>query len=240
MPLFSTNLPSCGPAVETHFLGQVELERCQALQRRLVAEVAGRSDGQIRLLMCEHPSVITVGRGGDPTQIQASPTLLRSRELEVRWVNRGGGCLVHALGQLAVYPIFPLKWHHLSLGEYINRIQTGIFNTLETLGIPVHTQPGRHGIWGRTGQLVAFGVAVRDWVAYHGAFINVCPPMGLLRLVSAGLHDTARMSCLVAERCGPVKMTTVRAELVRCLTDAFGCDRYHLYTGHPWLRVGGC
>jgi hypothetical protein len=31
----------------------------------------------------------------------------------------------------------------------------------------------------------------------------------------------------------------VRAVLVRHLTEAFGCDRYHLYTGHPWLKAEG-
>ena len=47
--------------------------------------------------------------------------------------------------------------------------------------------PGRHrsfsGVWGRTGQLAAVGVAVRHWVTYYGAYLNVCPPMGLFRLV---------------------------------------------------------
>ncbi len=38
------------------------------------------------------------------------------------------------------------------------------------------------------------------------------------------------MSCLVAERRGPVRMTAVRAALVGRLADCFGCDRYHLYT----------
>jgi hypothetical protein len=32
-------------------------------------------------------------------------------------------------------------------------------------------------------------------------------------------------------------MTGVRAALVRRLADSFGCDRYHLYTGHPLLRT---
>jgi hypothetical protein len=45
------------------------------------------------------------------------------------------------------------------------------------------------------------------------------------------------MSSIAAERCGVVRMATVRALLVRHLTEAFGCDRYHLYTGHPWLKT---
>jgi len=86
-------------------------------------------------------------------------------------------------------------------------------------------------IFGRTGQLAAFGVAVRHWITYYGAYLNVCPPMGMFRLVEP------KMSSLVAERCGPVRMTAVRAALVRRLAEAFGSDRYHLYTGHPLLRA---
>ena len=95
----------------------------------------------------------------------------------------------------------------------------------------------RYGVWGRTGQLAAIGVAVRHWVTYYGAYLNVCPPMGLFRLVESDPRGQTPMSCLVAERCGPVRMTAVRAALVRRLAECFGCDRYHLYTGHPWLRA---
>ncbi len=226
------------PAVEAHFCGQLDFDRCQALQQRLVDQVIGRQDGQIYLLLCEHPELITIGRGGSPADVQLDSGRIRSGQLVVRWVKRGGGCLVHAPGQLAIYPIVPLHWYRLSVGAYLDRLQTAIQRSLHALDIPTEAQPGRHGLWGRTGQVVALGVAVRHWVTYHGAFINVNPPMGLFRLVETDRRGLTRMSCLVAERQRPVKMTDVRAELVRHLTDAFGCDRYHLYTGHPLLRIG--
>ena len=235
MSATTSDARSCSPAMETFLLGRLDLARCLALQQRLVYEMGARDDGQICLLLCEHPDVITVGRGGSPGEIQLDAGLLRKGQLEVRWVKRGGGCLVHCPGQLAVYPIVPLKWHGLSVGQYLDRLQAGILRTLDQLGVRGRTRPPRHGIWGRTGQLVAFGAAVRDWVTYHGAFINVCPAMGLFRLVDADPQDQTRMSCLVTERGRPVKMTSVRAELVGRLTEAFGCDRYHLYTGHPHL-----
>jgi len=221
------------PALAAHLLGQTDFGRCLALQQRLVGRVAARADGQICLLLCEHRDIVTVGRGGSPENVQFDSRLIRSGQLEVRWVKRGGGCLVHTPGQLAVYPILPLRWHGFSVGEYLDRFQAGILKTLEELGIPGVCRPDRHGIWGRTGQLAAFGIAVRDWVAYHGAFINVTPSMGLFRLVESDPQAGTRMSSLVAERQQPVRMTRVRAEVVRRLADAFGCDRYHLYTGHP-------
>jgi lipoyl(octanoyl) transferase len=226
------------PAVEAHLCGRLDFDRCQSLQHRLVQQVADRQDGQIYLLLCEHPDLITIGRGGSPADVQLDSGRIHSGQLPVRWVKRGGGCLVHAPGQIAVYPIVPLRWHRLSVGEYLARLQTAIQRALQVLDISTETRPGRYGLWGRTGQVVAIGVAVRDWIAYHGAFINVNPPMGLFRLVTADRRDLTPMSCLVAERQRPVKMTSVRAEVIRELTEALGCDRYHMYTGHPLLRIG--
>jgi len=231
---FDPDAPS--PAMEAHLLGRIDFGRCLALQRRLVREIAPRGDAQVRVLLCEHPGIVTVGRAGSPAEVQRDSRLIQTGRLDVRWVKRGGGCLVHAPGQLAVYPILPLRPLGFSVGEYLERLQSGIANTLGGLGIRVSTRPGQRGLWGRTGKLVTLGVAVRDWVTYHGAFINVSPSLGLFRVVEAGPEPTARISSLVAERQRPAKMTGVRAELVPQLAKAFGLHRYHVHTGHPSLR----
>ena len=236
MPVAPLEPKQQSPSVETYLLGRIDHQRCLELQQRLIGQIGGRSDGQIALLLCEHHQVITVGRGGSPAGIATESRLVRSRQIEVRWVNRGGGCLVHCPGQLAVYPIVPLQWHGFSVGEYLERLQAGILETLDDLGIHARTRQGQYGVWGRTGQLAVLGVAVRNWVTYCGAYLNVCPPMGLFRLVGLDRERDARMSCLVAERCGPVRMTTVRTTLVGHMAAAFGCQRYHLYTGHPLLK----
>jgi lipoyl(octanoyl) transferase len=224
------------PAVESFFLGPIDFETCLALQQRLVFEAGGRNDGQISLLICEHPAVITVGRLGSRAHIRLSPRELASRQLEVRWVNRGGGCLLHAPGQLAIYPIVPLTWHAWSVGEYLARLERGILATLAELGIegqiPSGAQAGR-GVWGRSGQLAAFGVAVKSWTTYFGAYINVDPKLQACRSIDSDPLGGTPVSSLAAERRRPVKMPTVRATIVRHLAEALGCPRYHLYTGHP-------
>jgi lipoyl(octanoyl) transferase len=232
----STPLEPRPPAVEAHLLGCVDFDRVLALQHRLVDEAAERHDGQIRLLIGEPPPVVTIGRGGSPADVRYDVDLVRQDRIDVRWVKRGGGCLVHLPGQLAVYPIVPLERHGMTPGGYLHRLHWGIEATLTELGFPVRSEPGRWGLWGRTGQVVAFGVAVRRWVTYHGAYINVCPSPGLLGLVETAVDESSRMSSLVAEHRGRVHMTAVRATLVRHLSESLGCDRYHLHTGHPWLR----
>jgi lipoyl(octanoyl) transferase len=236
MPKDPSQLDARPPALEAYLLGQIAFETCLDLQRRLLPVVAGRDDGQIMLLLCEHPPLVTIGRGGSPAEVATQSAPLRTRQIGVEWVNRGGGCLMHSPGQLAVYPLVPLRWHGFSVGELLDRLQRGLAEALAELNVPTTARPSRHGLWGRTGQLAAFGIAVRHWVSYYGAYLNVDPPLGLFRLVTSDPAEGATMSCLAAERCGPVRMTAVRAALVRRLAAAFGCDRYHLYTGHPLLR----
>jgi lipoyl(octanoyl) transferase len=119
-----------------------------------------------------------------------------------------------------------------------------LLETLGELGVNGDTEPGHLGIWGRSGQLVAVGLAVRHWVAYHGAFVNVSPAMNpygyidtaVVKGSNATPHGERRtMSCLLAERGRAVTMTRVRSLLISSLATAFECDRYHLHTGHPLL-----
>jgi lipoyl(octanoyl) transferase len=228
----SPDIEPQSPALEAFLLGQIAFDTALALQQRLVEQYRDRDDGQIALLLCEHPSIITIGRGGSPGDVAMQSGLVRNGQIDVRWVNRGGGSLVHCPGQLAIYPIVPLRWHGFTVGQFLDRLSIGISESLGDLNVPCSSKKAgaAPGIWGRSGQLAAIGVSVRHWVTYYGAYLNVCPPMGLFRLVRPD------MSCLVAERRGPVRMTAVRAALVRRLAECFGCDRYHLYTGHPLLR----
>jgi len=229
------------PAVAVHLLGTIDYDAVLALQQRLVYEAGGRADGQISLLLCEHPACITVGRQGSRADIRLGPRGLASRRLAIRWVNRGGGAVLHAPGQLAIYPIVPLARRGWSVGEYLARLQQGVLAAVTELHLTCHDRPGVPGVWGRTGQIAALGVAVKDWIAYHGAVVNVDTPVELLRLVNgdgASLGsgvDRKPMSSLFAERQQPVKMTAVREGVVRHLAAAFDCPKVHLFTGHVLL-----
>jgi lipoyl(octanoyl) transferase len=218
-----------------YLLGLIDFDHCLALQQRLVYEQSGRRDGQVSLLICEHPDQITVGRNGSWGHIHLNDRQLQSRRLEVRWVSRGGGCVLHSPGQLAVYPIMPLEPRGLTVGQFMSQFQAGLLAAVEELGIQAHLRPGRHGIWGRTGHLVSLGVSVKSWVTYHGAFVNVAPASRAVRFVETDPWDGAPASSLAAERHQPVKMSRVREALVRGVAQALAGDRFHVYSGHPLL-----
>jgi len=242
-----TSLCSAPPALQVYLLGTLEYGRALALQQRLASETARRGDGPLALLLCEHPPVITVGRDGSAAGLPLGSGVVRSGRLPVRWVNRGGGVVLHAPGQLAIYPIVPLERQALSVGRYLDLIQASLERVLLDLGITAHAAArgddlsaagdARYGLWGRTGQLAALGVAVRNWVSYHGAFLNVGPAMGLFRLLEGDLCNPQRWGSLVAEHGRSVRMTSVRSAVIARLSEALGCDRFHLHTGHPSLKA---
>jgi len=227
--------------VEFHMLDTVAFDRCLALQERLVYEADLADEGRIVVLLCEHPDLITVGRLGSRGHIRLTDKQLKRERLDIRWISRGGGCVLHSPGQLAIYPIAPLETLGWTVGDYMRRLQRGIVDALDELKVHCETKPGRFGVWGRSGQLACVGVAVRRWITMHGAFLNVNPAMRRYGYVDTLPDDAATagkkttMGCLLAERQTSVRMASVRATLVKTLAAAFDCERYHLHTGHPLL-----
>src|SRR5205807_2099117 len=141
-----------------------------------------------------------------------------------------GGAILHAPGQLAIYPIIPLAHHGWTVGEYLRRLQKALADMLLEHHIKPALVPGSLALAGRSGILAAIGVSVRHGVTMHGAFLNVNPEMrDFGRVIVAGGQS---MSSLLSHRALPTKMSKVRAALVTHIAEALALDSYHLHTGH--------
>ncbi len=224
------------PVLQAHLLGQVGYREFLALQRRLVFDTVCRAKRQITLLVCEHPAVITIGRRGSETDVKPRGVLLAGRQIDVLDDARGGGTVLAGPGQLAVYPIVPLDCFGWTVGAYLDRFQAGLLGALQSLGIHGKLRPGQHGVWGSSGQLVTMGVGVRDWVAHYGAQIQVAPPPPLAKYITTDPWQHSRLGSLSAELRRAMRMTKIRSRIVRQMAEALDCQRYHLFTGHPWLE----
>src|SRR5262245_29593085 len=163
-----------GATLQAYLLGSVEFEAALAFQRRLAYTVGGDRDSSF-LVLCEHPPVITVGRQGSRTHILFEPEELAARGWPVRWVNRGGGCLLHAPGQLAAYPVLALDRFGLGLADYLGRLHAVVLAVLDDFGVRGQVRELQPGVWVGGRLIAGVGVAVRDWVAYFGLALNVNP-----------------------------------------------------------------
>jgi lipoyl(octanoyl) transferase len=219
--------------LNVYLLGTVDFEDVLSLQRRLVYEVASEPD-QAVLVVCEHPPLITVGRQGSREHIQFEPAELDRRGWAVRWVNRGGGCLFHAPGQFAVYPILPLDRMGLGIAEYLDRLQATLLEVALDSGAHAQRRPGQPGVWSGNRLLAHVGVAVRGWVSYFGAALNVNPCLEPFRKVHCGGSDLP-MTSLERERKLRIDPSMVRQRVVERFMERFSLERVAVYFGHPQL-----
>lgn len=221
-------------SLEVHLLGLVDFDSALLLQERLAYEVSGRCDTLGHLLICEHPPILTIGREGRQSHVLADEHELTARQIETRRLNRGGGCLLHAPGQLAVYPILPLDRLQMGLSEYRARLELSLLDICGELRLPAFRRADEPGGWCRCGQFAHLGIAVRSWVSMHGLFVNISPDMRLLRMVQPN-QNGERVTSLAAERARTTSMHSVRESLIRNLAKRLGYEQFHLYTGHPLL-----
>jgi len=226
--------PVSGGSTRCHLLGTVALDEVLALQQRLVYEAAG-DDRVCTVLLCEHPPVITIGRHGSRSDVRLSDNTLAREEIAVRWSNRGGGTLLHAPGQLAVYIVLPLRSFGYTVGEYLRRLQQGLEAACDEIRFPRVPRPGRRGVWSRDGQGVFLAAAVKNDVSYFGAYFNVDVAERLLHATATDPDDKTESTSFSRAMRRQVRMPSVRQSVVGALSTALGCERYHLFTGHPLL-----
>lgn len=103
-------------------------------QRVLAAEVL-RGERPSTLVLCQHPSVITIGRNGTDANIVATPQELAQKNISVIPINRGGDVTLHNIGQLVGYPIFKLTDFREDLHWFLREIESCIIETIAEFGL---------------------------------------------------------------------------------------------------------
>ncbi len=144
----------------------------EAFERQLALvedRIAGLSSD--RLVLVEHPHVITIGRSGGLKDLHVSKEGLHRRGVELYQVDRGGMATFHGPGQLVAYPI--IKLQQKDLHQYLHTLLQTVAAVLRNYGLKPELKEGRPGIWVGSSKIASVGIAVRKWVAYHGIALNV-------------------------------------------------------------------
>lgn len=222
--------------LEIFLLGVVTLDDCLRLQRRLVFDQGERTGGA--LILCEHPPSISIGRSGSRDHIVPDDEELRDRGIVVRWLNRGGGCILHGPGQLAGYLVMTLETRDQDLGAYLATLDGVLLDLLAEFDLKCRISDESPGVFMRHSRIASLGVAYGRGIATHGFTLNVSSylaPFAMLK--EPGLDGwSLRQTSMQAERQRPTPMAKVRESVIRHIESRFGLSRHHVYTDHPLIR----
>ena len=208
-------------------LGRLPYRDAWALQERAHAEVF--AGGPERVLLVEHPPVITFGRrAGVERNLLASDEQLAKLGVEVVQSDRGGDITFHGPGQIVAYPIVRLIDHGLSVGGYVHLLEDVVIATLAEFGISAGKDTCAVGVWaddgtGATAKLCAIGVRIRRGVTLHGLALNVTTDLNYFNLiVPCGLQCRPVTSIQKLVGVTAPGMQVVRDKLAQRIAAAFG------------------
>jgi lipoyl(octanoyl) transferase len=176
------------------------------------------------LYLVEHPPTITIGRSSDRRNVLASEEELTAQGIELLEVDRGGDVTYHGPGQLVAYPILNLNRHKRDVGWYLRSLEEVIIRTLLDLEIEAKRIKGYTGVWVGDEKVAALGIAVRRWITFHGAALNIRPRLDHFALITpCGIEDKGVTS--VCELLGKdVDRSEVVARFVRRFGEVFGLE----------------
>ncbi|HEY7728077.1 MAG TPA: lipoyl(octanoyl) transferase LipB, partial [Candidatus Eisenbacteria bacterium] len=170
--------------LDIHDWGRVPYR--EALRRqRAAAEARARHERADAIYFVEHEPVLTIGRGGHAESLRAGEAELRRRGIEVVEVERGGDVTYHGPGQLVGYPVVALPDlpGGRDLHRYLRDLEEALIRALSEFGVRGGRRPPFTGVWVDDRKVAAIGVAVRQWISFHGFALNVDPDLSHFRLI---------------------------------------------------------
>jgi lipoyl(octanoyl) transferase len=162
-----------------HFLdwGLIDYQLAHEKQKLLVEQVIQNPQEEY-IIFCSHPSVVTLGRQSQKEDILGwdGPTYE---------VSRGGRATYHGPGQIVIYPILHLDQNQRNkdIFQLLNHLEQSLIQGLTEFfpqGLKCHGGLNRDknmlsdtGVWCEGKKLASIGIAVKRWVTYHGAALNL-------------------------------------------------------------------
>ena len=186
-------------------LGTMEYGLAVDLQRDCATRRA-KGEGPDSLLLLEHPHVITLGR-------KTTPPNFRPQAIPVFQVERGGDATYHGPGQLVGYPIVMLKDHDVR--RHVRNMEETIIRAVNDYGIQGERLEAHPGIWVRGKKLASIGVAVADWVTYHGFALNVNTDLSYFELIRPCGLDPSTMTSMKQLTGRPLALGEVKGRIAR-------------------------
>jgi lipoyl(octanoyl) transferase len=207
--------------LDVEWLGTVSYGAAVELQRDLVeARRAGRIGD--RLLLLEHPHVITLGASARDDHVLMDAADRALLGIDVHESGRGGDVTYHGPGQLVGYPILDLKPDRKDLHRYVRDIEEALIRALVSLGVAAARSDGRTGVWVGNDKIAAIGVRVSSgWITSHGFALNVDTDLRFFEaIVPCGIRDGG-VTSIAEQVSGGILPETVRNRVAMSFAEVF-------------------
>jgi lipoate-protein ligase B len=192
-------------------LGRKEYGQVWELQKQLVAARAA-DRVQDTLILVEHELVITLGR-------KTTPENFKPQNIPVFKVERGGDATLHAPGQLVGYPI--IKLVPPDVRKLVRQLEEVLIRTSTDFGVAANRREGHTGVWSGGKKLASIGVAVTNWVSYHGFALNVSTDLSYFGLIKPCGLDPETMTSMEKLSGSQFSMQRVKEKVVANFSDVF-------------------
>ncbi len=162
--------------------GLIDYSTALNKQFELVELVSREQNHPGFLIFCSHPAVVTTGR-------QTKPEDIFAWKGDIIEISRGGRATYHGPSQLVVYPILNLKMERADRSSqeirgYLRALEQAIVETLKGFNITAvgktqqklageQIETNETGVWVGSQKIASLGIAVKKWISYHGAAINL-------------------------------------------------------------------
>jgi lipoyl(octanoyl) transferase len=153
-------------------LGLVDYAKSLDFQKEIFRRV---KNGEFKavLIFCSHDPVITLGRSSGKNNILAGSAELKSKGIKTYAIERGGDVTYHGPGQLMVYPVFNLAYFKKDIHFFLRKLEDTAIAALKAFDIKGERIKGKTGVWVGAEKIASIGIAVRQWISFHGMAINV-------------------------------------------------------------------
>lgn len=144
------------------------------------------------LICCNHPDVLTNGRGLQKPRKGETFNLVefnlsehQSLPFPLHQIERGGGLTFHHEGQFIFYPILKLNPKTLSLSRMINQIFDFSTDVLNEWGLSKLSHENQLlGLWKDNKKIASMGIAIEKLTTFHGMALNIKKNESALKLLS--------------------------------------------------------
>jgi lipoyl(octanoyl) transferase len=153
-------------------LGTTKYADAWELQKEIFSARLSQRIGDV-LLLTEHESVFTFGKGADKNHLLADDEELAKKKIDMFWIDRGGDVTYHGPGQIVGYPIIDLNNHYNDVHRYLRDLEEMIIRTLEEYSVHGSREKEFTGVWVKDEKIAAIGVKISKWITMHGFAFNI-------------------------------------------------------------------